>query len=176
MATKLKPPKGVSMNVQLAETTRLEIRRALATIVGARWISDDVETLANYGRDMTENEPHDPDFVVLPGNVEQVQEIVKLANQHEIPVIPYVAGANVGGLTIPTERGGITVDMKRMNRVIEINKKDKYIIIEPGFTFGHLRRLFDTEIPEFRYSFPFAPPFTSVLTNALLHGLGSLSV
>jgi FAD/FMN-containing dehydrogenase len=155
----------------------VEIKDRLIAIMGnERWVSDDPETLANYGRDMTENEPKRPDFVVLPESTEQVQQIVIMANELKIPLIPYVAGANVGGLTIPSDLGGITVDMKRMNRVIELNKKDKYIVIEPGFTFGHLRRLFDTEIPEFRYSFPFAPPFTSVLTNALLHGLGSLSV
>ncbi|MHA1679821.1 MAG: FAD-binding oxidoreductase [Promethearchaeota archaeon] len=160
----------------MTDSKRAEIKEKLTEIVGKRWITDDIETLANYGRDMTENEPVNPDYVVLPDNAKEVQAIVVLANKYEIPVIPYVAGANVGGLTIPNKDGGITVDMKRMNRIIELNKRDKYIIIEPGFTFGHLRRLFDTEIPEFRYSFPFAPPFTSVLTNALLHGLGSLSV
>ena len=160
----------------LSDGQSTEIKDELTNICGSRWVSDDKETLANYGRDMTENVPQMPDFVVLPDNVEQVQSIVRLADKYEVPIIPYVAGANVGGLTIPDERGGITVDMKRMNRVVELNKEDKYIVIEPGFTFGHLRRLFDKEIPEFRYSFPFAPPFTSVLTNALLHGLGSLSV
>ncbi|MHA1716905.1 MAG: FAD-binding protein, partial [Promethearchaeota archaeon] len=154
----------------------LGIRKELEEIVGSRWVSDDIETCANYGQDMTENEPHKPDLVVLPSSVEDVQKIVKLAYDKNIPITPYVAGANVGGLAIPSPEGGITIDLKRMNRVIEINKKDKYIVVEPGFTFGHLRRLFDTELKEFRYSFPFAPPFTSVLTNALLHGLGSLGV
>ena len=68
------------------------------------------------------------------------------------------------------------MDFKRMRRVIKLDKENKYIVIEPGFTFGDLKRLFDTEIPEFRYSFPFSPPYTSVGCNALLHGLGSLSV
>ncbi|MHA1792749.1 MAG: FAD-binding oxidoreductase [Promethearchaeota archaeon] len=162
--------------MQMTEEVHSLIKKKLMEIVGDRWVSDDIETLANYGRDMTENTPKRPDFVVLPSCVEEVQKIVMLANEEGIPIIPYVAGANVGGLTIPDDRGGITVDMKRMNRVVEINKEDKYLVIEPGFTFGHLRRLFDTELKEFRYSFPFAPPFTSVLTNALLHGLGSLSV
>lgn len=151
------------------------LKQRLASIVGDRWVNDDKETLHNYGRDMTENEPHEPDVVVLPDSTEHVRQIVLLAGELGVAITPYVAGANVGGLAIPV-KGGILVDMKRMNRVVELNKQDKYIVIEPGFTFGHLRRLLDTEIPQFRYSFPFAPPFTSVLTNALLHGLGSLSV
>ncbi|MFX0100764.1 MAG: FAD-binding oxidoreductase [Candidatus Hodarchaeota archaeon] len=162
--------------MQMTETETGKLKKDLIEIVGERWVSNDIETLSNYGRDMTENEPVNPDFVVLPSSAEDVQKIVHLANEKEIPVIPYVAGANVGGLTIPSSKGGITIDMKRMNKLIEVNKKDKYIVVEPGFTFGHLRRLLDTDLPGFRYTFPFAPPFTSILTNALLHGLGSLGV
>jgi len=155
-----------------------EVIEKLKEIVGGeQFISTDIEVRSNYSRDMTEQiAPRLTDVVVLPDNVEQVQQIVKLANEEKIPIIPYAAGANVGGLTLPTERGAITMDFKRMRRVIQLDKKNKYIVIEPGFTFGDLRRLFDTEIPEFRYSFPFSPPYTSVGVNALLHGLGSLSV
>lgn len=150
----------------------------LTEIVGGKqYISTDIEIRSNYSRDMTEQvAPRLTDVVILPDNVEQVQKIVLLANREEIPIIPYAAGANIGGLTLPTDRGGITMDFKRMRRVIEISRENKYIVVEPGFTFGDLKRLFDTEIPEFRYSFPFSPPYTSVGCNALLHGLGSLSV
>ncbi|MHA1274450.1 MAG: FAD-binding oxidoreductase [Promethearchaeota archaeon] len=157
---------------------KAEVIEKLKEIVdGEQYISTDIEVRSNYSRDMTEQvAPRLTDVVVLPENVEQVQEIVKLANKEKIPIIPYAAGANIGGLTLPTERGGITIDFKRMRRVIKIDRENKYIIIEPGFTFGDLRRLFDTILPEFRYSFPFSPPYTSVGCNALLHGLGSLSV
>ncbi|MHA1283957.1 MAG: FAD-binding oxidoreductase [Promethearchaeota archaeon] len=157
---------------------KAEVIEKLKEIVGGeQYISTDIEVRSNYSRDMTEQvAPRLTDVVVLPENVEQVQEIVKLANKEKIPIIPYAAGANIGGLTLPTERGGITIDFKRMRRVIKIDRENKYIIIEPGFTFGDLRRLFDTILPEFRYSFPFSPPYTSVGCNALLHGLGSLSV
>ncbi|MGQ4875401.1 MAG: FAD-binding oxidoreductase [Promethearchaeia archaeon] len=157
---------------------KAEVIEKLKEIVGGeQYISTDIEVRSNYSRDMTEQiAPRLTDVVVLPENVEQVQKIVKLANKEKIPIIPYAAGANIGGLTLPTERGGITIDFKRMRRVIKIDRENKYIIIEPGFTFGDLRRLFDTILPEFRYSFPFSPPYTSVGCNALLHGLGSLSV
>ncbi|MHA1343471.1 MAG: FAD-binding oxidoreductase [Promethearchaeota archaeon] len=157
---------------------KTEVIESLEDIVGGKeFVSTDIEVRSNYSRDMTEQVPSRlTDVVILPDNVEQVQKIVILANKEKIPIIPYVAGANIGGLTIPSEKGGITIDFKRMRRVIKLDKKNKYIVVEPGFTFGDLRRLFDTIIPEFRYSFPFAPPYTSVGINALLHGLGSLSV
>ncbi|MHA1732934.1 MAG: FAD-binding oxidoreductase [Promethearchaeota archaeon] len=148
----------------------------MKAIVGDEHINSDIEERYNYGRDMTEQvAPSLPDVVVQPDSVSEVQEIVKYCNENLIPITPFVTGANVGGLTLP-HKGGVTLDFKRMRRVVELNKECKYIVVEPGFTFGHLRRLFDTEIPEFRYSFPFSPPWTSVGINALLHGLGSLSV
>lgn len=155
-----------------------EIIQQLEKIVGGKeFVSTDIEVRTNYSHDMTEQKPARLiDVVVLPNNEKHVQKIVKLANKEKISVIPYAAGANVGGLTLPTKAGGITIDFKRMRDVIEIDKENKYIVVEPGFTFGDLKRLLDTELTQFRYSFPFSPPYTSVGVNALLHGLGSLSV
>lgn len=153
-----------------------ELIEEMTKIVGPAHVNADVEVLVNYSRDMTEQvAPTRPDVVVMPDSTEEVQQIVQYCNAHQVPITPFCTGANVGGLTLPHE-GGVTLDFKRMRRVVELNKECKYILVEPGFTFGHLRRLFDTEIPEFRYSFPFSPPWTSVGINALLHGLGSLSV
>ncbi len=146
----------------------------LRGIVGDQWVSNRPEELYIYSRDMTENPPSMPDYVVMPETVEQIQQIVKLANEQKVPITPYVAGSNVGGLAIPLKHG-IVMDLKRMKKVIEINREDMYIVVEPGFTFGHLRKLLDEQLPEFEYSFPFAPPYASVAINAILHGLGNLS-
>jgi len=146
----------------------------LVDIVGEDFVSERPEELYLYSKDMTENFPETPDIVVMPETTEEVQKIVLFANKNKIPITPYVAGSNVGGLAIPYGKG-ILMDLKRMKKVIEINKKDMYIVIEPGFTFGHLRKLLDEELIEFQYSFPFAPPFSSVLVNAILQGLGNLS-
>ncbi len=160
----------------LDQITLDRIYRRLAEITAPERVTTDFEVRRNYGRDMTEQvAPTLPDVVVQPISTKEVEQIVKLANEEHVPITPFAAGANVGGLTLP-HKGGIMVDCKRMRRIIEINRECKYILVEPGVTFGHLRRLFDTELPEFRYSFPFSPPWTSVGLNALLHGLGSLSV
>ncbi len=152
----------------------MDILEKLSEIVGTEWVSNRPEDLYVYSRDMTENPPSMPDYIVMPETVEEIQQIVKLANEMKIPITAYVAGSNVGGLAIPSE-GGIILDLKRMNKVIEINRDDMYIVVEPGFTFGHLRKLLEEELPEFEYSFPFAPPFASVTANAILQGLGNLS-
>ncbi|MHA2184728.1 MAG: FAD-binding oxidoreductase, partial [Promethearchaeota archaeon] len=62
-----------------------------------------------YSYDMTENEPHMPDFIVIPENVEQIVKLVQFCNHYAIPIVPYATGNNVGGLTIP-DYGGIIVD------------------------------------------------------------------
>ncbi|MHA1380107.1 MAG: FAD-binding oxidoreductase [Candidatus Helarchaeota archaeon] len=146
----------------------------LKSIVGEEWVSNRPEELIIYSKDMTENLPHKPDFVVMPNSTEQVQKIVLLANEKKIPITPYVAGANVGGLAIP-QKGGILIDLKRMDHVIQVDKSNMYAILEPGVTFGHLKKLLDDEYPKLRFSYPMAPPFVSVVCNCLLSGLGNLS-
>jgi len=148
-----------------------KIAAELEKIVGAEHVSTAQADLYSYSRDMTQNKPSWPDFVVMPDGVEEVQGVMRLANREKIPVIPYTAGASIGGLTIPL-KGGIILDLGRMNRLIEFNEPDRYMIVEPAFTFGDLRRLLDKEYPHLHYGFCMAPPASSCMSNALLIGFG----
>ena len=159
------------MELKVKEKVLAELEK----IVGADFVSKALPDLYSYSQDMTENEPSWPDFVVMPGSVEEVQEVLRLANREKIPVVPIVGGANIGGLTIPL-KGGISLDLKRMDRLIELNDKEMYAILEPGFTYGHLRRYLDKNYPHLTYSYPLAPPYTSVMCNALLMGMGDMAV
>jgi len=143
----------------------------LEKIVGTEHVSSARVELYMYCQDMTTNEPGWPDFVVMPDSVEEVQEVLRLANRERIAVIPYTGGSNVGGLTIPL-KGGIVLDLRRMNRLIELNEEDRYIIVEPGFNFGDLRRLLDKKYPHLWYSFARCPSSSSIMANALLWGMG----
>lgn len=152
----------------LQQTTDQEIiTEKLKEIVGQEWVSNQPEELLIYSYDMTENPPHAPDYVVMPKTVEEIQQIVKLANEYKISIVPFVTGANVGGLTIPL-KGGMILDLKRMNQIIRLDENDMYVIVEPGVTFGHIKKFLDET--KFRYCYPNAPPFASVMANALLGG------
>lgn len=71
--------------------------------------------------------------VVEPLNAEEVQEVVRLANEFEVPVWPHSQGRNNGyGGPSPAERGSIQISFRKMNRVIEINEKLAYAVVEPG--------------------------------------------
>ena len=151
----------------------INLKEEILKFINEKWVEDDPAILWNYARDMTENEPGNPELIVLPETIEELQSIVKFANENKIPITPYVCGANVGGLAIP-RKGGIVVDLKRLDEII-IDKDNMTAIIEPGVTFGHLKKLLDEEYPTLRYSIPMAPPFTSVLINSIMGGLGNLS-
>ena len=62
-----------------------------------------------------------PDFIVHPATTQEVSKIVKLANHYKIPVIPWGGGSGSQGGALPVY-GGIIVDMKRMNKLIKIDK------------------------------------------------------
>jgi len=146
----------------------------LAKIVGNGFVSTNQADLYIYSQDMTQAEPSWPDIVVLPKSLEEVQAIVCLANKEKIPVTPYVAGGNIGGLTIPL-KGGILLDLKRMDRIIEVNDTDMYAVVEPGVTFGHIKAHLEKYYPNLMYTYAFSPPSTGVISNALVQGLDNLS-
>jgi len=147
----------------------------LVEIFGGTYVTKKDVDLYPYSQDMTENKPHMPDFVVIPENKEQLVELVKFCNEYSIPIVPYTTGNNVGGLTIP-DYGGIVVDFgKRMNKILHINENMMYALLEPGVTFGQLKKHLDENFPKLRYSsFPNAPPYSGVVGNALLSGMTNL--
>ena len=146
------------------------VLKELIDIVGDDYVIDDPAGLFVYSGDMTENIPHMPEFVAAPKTVEEIQAIVRLANREKIPIIPMVAGTNLGGLTIPLE-GGIIVDLKRMNKILEVNERDQYAIIEAGVTFADIKRYLDVNHPNLVYTYTYATPEAGVVPNALLEGL-----
>ncbi|MBD3187864.1 FAD-binding protein [Candidatus Bathyarchaeota archaeon] len=152
-----------------------ELKEKLSTIFGKDRVTSNQVDLYPYSYDMTECSPGMPDFVVIPENNQQLVQLVSLANECKIPLIPYISGNNVGGLTIP-HHGGIIIDFgKKMNRILHVNEDMMYALLEPGVTFGQLKKYLDNNHSNLRYSYPFAPPYASVVGNAILSGMNNLS-
>ena len=147
---------------------------SLVGIVGKDFVSDRKEERYFYARDGGLMPPHEPDFVVLPGTAEQVQEIVKLANRDKVRVVPQGAGLALTGLVIP-QRGGIVLDMKRMDRILEVNEEARYAVIEAGVTQGALKSHLQRHHPRLRHSIPDSPPIATIAANVMIHGQGRLS-
>lgn len=72
-----------------------------------------------------------PDVVVLPETAEQVSKVVKLANRFQIPVVPRAGGTGLADGAVPL-KGGIIVDIKRMDKIIEIDLEDRTVTVQPG--------------------------------------------
>jgi glycolate oxidase len=115
----------------------------LIDIVGEEFVSMEEEDIIPYMRDaytiLIDRPIVPPDFVVLPKNVDEVQRIVKLANKYKIPIYPRSFGVNIASSALPY-RGGIVIDLRRMDKIIEINEETMTATIEPGVTWGKLRK------------------------------------
>lgn len=157
------------------ESERKALVEEVAGILGEPYVMVDPPVLDNYSRDMTVEPPGLPDLVVMPQTVEEVQAVVRIANERKVAIVPFVTGTNLGGLTIP-RRGGMVVDLKRMNRILEVNEDSMYAVLEPGVSFGDMERFLKRNHPGLQISQPAAPAFTSVVANYLLGGLGTLAM
>jgi FAD/FMN-containing dehydrogenase len=114
------------------------IREDLISIIGSEHVVDDSEALRLYSKDYSFTKPCIPSYVVKPKSTEEIQEIVKLANKDDIPLTPSSSGVHLNGTTIPTQ-GGIIVDLRRMDKILGIDERNRAIRIEPGVTWKQLQ-------------------------------------
>ncbi|MCP4764634.1 MAG: FAD-binding oxidoreductase, partial [archaeon] len=107
-----------------------EIKAELKNIVGRERLLDKPEELLSYSYDAFHEEAM-PDLVLFPVTCEEVSRIMKICSTNIIPVTARGAGTSVCGASIPA-RNGIVLCFSKMNKIVEINTKDRYIIVEPG--------------------------------------------
>ncbi|MFW9891813.1 MAG: FAD-binding oxidoreductase [Candidatus Thorarchaeota archaeon] len=77
------------------------------------------------------------DYVVRVENVNEIEGVLKVAREHKLPVIPRGGASSCMGSSSPS-RGGISLDIKPMNKILEINKEAGFVRVEPGVTFERL--------------------------------------
>jgi glycolate oxidase len=151
-----------------------EFLSRLAEIVGEDYVSNRPEELYIYSRDPGAQKPRRADYVVMPKTVTEVQKIVALANQEKIAITPMGSGLTLSALTVPL-KGGIVLDMRRMDRIIEVNEASRYAVIEAGVTQAALRAYLEKNYPHLQHSTPESPPTATVVGNILIHGHGHLT-
>ncbi len=153
-----------------------EIITKLEEIVGERFVSDDSELQFLYHYDFITAEPEGKcDIVIMPNTAEEVQEIVKIANKYKIPIVPWVSGINFGGIANP-RKGGIVVDLRRLNRVLEVNEDDMYAVVEGGITWADLQGYLEKNHPELKAGITWSPPGTGVVPACLCYGMFDLGM
>ncbi len=113
------------------------LKREFASMVGLEFAHDDPASLWIYSRDASPLPPSAPDLVLRPDGTEQVAAVLRLANERRIPVYPRSSGSNLWGGSIPT-RGGIVLDLGRMNRVLSIDPELFSCTVQPAVSFARL--------------------------------------
>lgn len=108
-----------------------EILLKLENIVGQSFVFTDEETRNHYGHDETEDYVFPPHVVIKPSSALEISEILKIANQYKIPVIPIGARTGLSGGALSVQ-GGIGLSMERFNKILTIDEQNLQVITEPG--------------------------------------------
>jgi 4-cresol dehydrogenase (hydroxylating) len=144
-------------------------------VVGDKWVltADSPDIVSYY--DNHSPAPRDyrtPSAVVMPDGIEQIQKILEIANAHQIPLWTYGNGKNIAyGGPAPLKKGYVVLDIKRMNRILEVNEELGYALVEPGVSYFQLYQHIQEKGLKLWIDCP-APGWGGVIGNALEHGAG----
>ncbi|MFQ5431202.1 MAG: FAD-binding oxidoreductase [Nitrospinota bacterium] len=121
------------MQTSCSEKAIEELKRA------AKIVSTDPADLILYSYDAAKIS-HRPDCAAFPTSTQEVSELVKVCDAHNIPITPRGAGTGYTGGSVPVN-GGLVIALGRMNRLLEINREELYAEVEPGivnYDFGQM--------------------------------------
>lgn len=135
---------------------------ALRDVLGPRLSATDADRDAHAGSETFHRAPP-PDAVAWPLSTAEVSAVLKICNEHLVPVVGWGAGTSLEGHALAV-RGGLTLDLTRMNRVIEVRAGDLLAIVQPGVTREDLNR----ELRATGLMFPIDPG-----ANATLGGMAA---
>jgi FAD/FMN-containing dehydrogenase len=144
--------------------------------VGKEWVFLDDADLDLY-RDAYsplwgEEEEKLASAAIAPQSAEEVQAVMRIANAYRIPVYPVSTGRNLGyGGSAPVLSGSVVLDLKRMNRILDVNEANAYALVEPGVSYFELYKYIQERGLKLWIDCP-DPGWGSVIGNALDHGCG----
>jgi len=151
--------------------------RQFEKVVGEEWLFTSPDSVALYKDAYSplrgEKEEKVASAAVAPANTEQVQEVVRIANRYKIPIYPISTGKNLGyGGSAPVLSGSVVLDLKRMNRILEVNEEGYYALVEPGVSYFDLYNYIQENNLKVWIDCP-DPGWGSLVGNSLDRGLGS---
>jgi D-lactate dehydrogenase (cytochrome) len=140
------------MNAKKGCQSFMEWKQALRNILPAQQISENPTILEHHSKDESYHRPVNPDLVVFPKNKNEIADVMRVASQYQIPVVPFGAGTSLEGHPIPVS-GGISMDFQFMNNIIEIRPNDLLVKVEPGVT----RKQLNKALKKYGLFFPIDP-------------------
>ncbi len=153
-----------------------EALKQFRATVGEEWVftsDEDVDLYKDaYSPFYGEPEEVTVSAAVAPTTTEEVQKIVKTANRYRIPIYPISTGKNLGyGGSAPNLSGSVVLDLKRMNRILDVDEARAYVLVEPGVSYFDLYRYINEKGLKLWIDCP-DPGWGSPIGNALDHGVG----
>lgn len=148
--------------------------QALEDALGAENISDDPAITTSYSYMWLLHSTHAqsgryrPAAVALPESTEDIQTIIRIANRYGFNYIP--VGTNLLPPTIPVRPDTVIIDPKRMGRILEIDEKNMYAVVEPYVSYSQLQG--ETHKIGLTLTTPEAGSQVSVLANNMFQGMG----
>ena len=108
-----------------------QILEQFKLIVGSEYIFTDADSIEKYGKDETEQLHYAPQVIVKPRQASEIAQLLKICNEHLIPVTPRGAGTGLTGGALP-HLGGLVISMERFNTILEIDERNLQVTTEPG--------------------------------------------
>ena len=155
----------------------MDLLAGLGSILPEDRIVSEGDDLERHGGGIfTYHRPVPPDAVVYPESREEVALLLRFANQNRVPIVPFGEGSSLEAHTLPI-RGGLSLDLGRMDRILEVRPDDCIARVEPGVTHGAL----NAALAEHGLLFPIDPGWDASLggmagtnasgTNAVKYGV-----
>ena len=112
----------------------------LAALVGRDNVAADPASLEQYAQDESFVPRLTPWAIARPGSAEEVQQVVAWANQTATPLVPVSSsGPHFHGDTVPSVPGAVMLDLRRMDRILRVDRRNRMVVIEPGVTYPQLQ-------------------------------------
>lgn len=137
MATPMAPGSVSAVDAKTLEAALAELQ----SLLGSR-ITTNVVEREHHSHGESYHPPALPDMVCFPLSTEEVSEILKISTRHGIPVVPFGAGTSVEG-HVNAVRGGITIDLREMNKILRVSVEDCDATVEAGATRKQLVKALD---------------------------------
>ncbi|MGE8497251.1 MAG: FAD-binding oxidoreductase [Pseudomonas sp.] len=111
----------------------------LKTLVDSGKVLTDADSLATYGKDWTKHYAPAPSAIVFPKTIEQVQAIVRWANQHKVALVPSGGRTGLSAAAVAAH-GEVVVSFDYMNQILDFNEFDRTVICQPGVVTAALQQ------------------------------------
>lgn len=154
-------------------STTMGLVDQLAEIVGVDAVKTDSVDLNHFGKDWTKVCEPDPTAIVFPSNIEHVQDIVKLAHESEVALVPSGGRTGLSGGAV-AEKQELVVSFDRMNKILSFDAVDRQVICQPGVITEQLQQ-FATD-KELFYPIDFASSGSSQLGGNVATNAGGIKV